>query len=203
MEVYIMLFPKTPKSQFINDLDTESLKDPYRWPVSFMKAALEFSAHSKCAAKKVACILVDEDTKNIVSIGVNGTLPGLPNCSDLFRKEGGSWEKRNKIGEWIPCDDALEHFFWSKKNEVHAEINALAKASRRGIPTEGLSAFVTYSPCNSCSLSLAASGIKRVYYIDEYDAESEGKDLLRGYDIHVVDLYSEMKRYEKVMGETE
>ena len=132
-----------------------------------MKTAFNFAELSKCSAKKVGCILYKEG--NIISIGINGSLPGTINCCDKFKKINGIWHTRNyrnPNAEWIVCEDQEAHHIWSSFNEVHSEVNAVTKAL---VSVEGSTAFITHSPCRDCAKLLAISGIRKIYYNIAYD----------------------------------
>jgi dCMP deaminase len=47
---------------------------------------------------------------------------------------------------------------------IHAEQNIIAQAAKEGIPTKGLSLYVTTFPCPVCAKIIACSGIKHIYY---------------------------------------
>jgi dCMP deaminase len=51
---------------------------------------------------------------------------------------------------------------------VHAEQNAVADAARRGISVDGCVAYVTHFPCINCAKILAAAGIVKVKYREDY-----------------------------------
>ena len=51
-----------------------------------------------------------------------------------------------------------------KTYEIHAEMNAIIWAARKGISIEGATIYVTLEPCSECSKNLIASGIKRIVY---------------------------------------
>ncbi|MDQ3740932.1 MAG: deaminase [Actinomycetota bacterium] len=59
---------------------------------------------------------------------------------------------------------------------VHAEMDALTTAARRGIAVEGATLVCTTFPCHGCARHLLASGIRRVLYIHPY-AKSLAADL--------------------------
>lgn len=148
-----------------------------------MKAAFLFAEESKCAAKKVACILVKN--RSIISIGINGTSPGAENCCDRFVKREDVWYRKimkpyaEYIEAMVPdpealynevrCPDQREHYYWSLLNEIHAEVNAIGKCSREGISTQGAVAYITHSPCYDCAKALSTAGIDKVFYAHEYD----------------------------------
>lgn len=148
----------------------------------YMNIALDFSKISKCAAKKVCCVLVKDN--NIISIGVNGSQPKKGNCCDKYKKMHGIWHKKNMKDIWVECDKD-EHHKWSLLNETHAEINALGKANKRGMSVEGSIAFITHSCCFNCAKALVTFGIKEIYFAEEYDDFKEVKEFLLDNNIKV------------------
>lgn len=51
---------------------------------------------------------------------------------------------------------------------VHAEMNAIAHAARRGIGIAGASLYTTTYPCHGCARHILAAGIAEVFYIEPY-----------------------------------
>lgn len=162
-----------------------------KWDQTWMKLAIEMAqTHSKCASHRVACVLVKDDKP--ISIGVNGTIPGATNCNEIFMKVHGIWHTRvSADGNYFKCDDQLDHHHWSKENEIHAEINALAKVAKSHESSEGATAYVTLSPCRACALSMIASGIKRVVYLNTYD-KSDSFELFRQAGVELKKLNIEL-----------
>ena len=117
---------------------------------NFINIAAELSCASKCVSKQVGAVIVKDG--RILSTGYNGTPAGYSNCSD-------HWE-----GKYTK-----EHHEWSKTYEIHAEMNAIIWAARRGISIEGATIYVTLEPCADCSKNIIASGIKRIVYAKEYE----------------------------------
>ena len=124
---------------------------------------------------------------NILAIGINGTFPKAVNCNEIFMKLDGKWFRKIN-GEWKECEDQQEHHRWSLVNEVHAEMNALAKANKNGTSVEGATAYVTHSPCYNCAKNLYTFGIKRIVYCHPYDDIMDVKELLRNFDIGIVSM---------------
>lgn len=159
-----------------------SEKIPNKWDETYMDIAKKYAEHSKCVAKKVACVIVKDN--NIIGVGINGSMPGKTNCNEKFVKV------RNKIFE-IQSDGKLketkndEHHKWSLIHETHAEINALAKANKNGTSVYGGTAYITLSPCRDCAKALATFGIKRIFYSKEYDDFEEVKVYLKELGIRV------------------
>lgn len=137
---------------------------------SFLRMAIEFSRHSKCVSKKVCALLVKDN--RIISLGINGTLPGWKNCCDVFDSNF----------------DREEHHKWSLKNELHAEVSALSYCTRTGMSAEGSTLYCTLMPCDSCALSIAAVKVKRVVYYQEYDKCERSTEILATAEIELLKI---------------
>ena len=159
-----------------------------KWDKSIMNSLEQFETHSHCAAKHVCCIIVREDVShnyNILSIGLNGTPPGLPNCDEIWQRYGQLWVNK-KSGQY--CDQN-SHSEWSAINEIHAEVNAIAKCNKNNVSTEGTYAFISYSPCMHCAKLLVASGIKKIVFRERYDDFDHVNKFLVTSGIEVVQYY--------------
>jgi dCMP deaminase len=116
----------------------------------FMNIAKEIASASKCVSKQVGAVIVKDG--RILSTGYNGTPAGYINCCE-------EWNNKH----------TKEHHDWSKTYEIHAEMNAIIWAARKGISIEGATIYVTLEPCSECSKNLIASGIKRIVYEKSYE----------------------------------
>lgn len=117
---------------------------------NFINIATELATASKCVSKQVGAVIVKDG--RILSTGYNGTPTGFMNCNE-------HWE-----GQYTS-----DHHEWSKTYEIHAEMNAIIWAARKGISIENATIYVTLEPCSECSKNLIASGIKRIVYAKEYE----------------------------------
>lgn len=117
---------------------------------SFINIAKEIALSSKCVSKQVGAVIVKDG--RILSTGYNGTPAGYQNCNTFWK------------GEYTK-----EHHEWSKTYEIHAEMNAIIWAARKGIAIEGATIYVTLEPCSECSKNLIASGIKKIVYEKSYE----------------------------------
>ena len=70
------------------------------------------------------------------------------------------------------------HGAFSKKYEIHAEMNYIAFAAQNGIQTKDCVLYTTLSPCRDCAKLIIAAGLKRIVYSTLYDREMEGLELL-------------------------
>lgn len=170
------------------DFDRHPLND---WDISFMQSTLLFAKHSKCAAHKVGCSFVKNNT--IISIGINGTISGTTNCNDIYKKINNQWykNKNNKDDDcFYICSDQEEHHKWSLKHEIHAEINAIGKAVRSGISLNDSILYSTHSPCFDCAKALSVSGVKKILIINEYDNSEEVAEFLSEAGIFIYKIPS-------------
>ena len=122
-----------------------------------MKLALDVAEASYCLRKKVGALIVHGD--NVIAIGYNGTISGFPNICEL---EDGT----------------------TRPDVLHAESNAIAKCAKSSNSSNGAALYVTLSPCFECAKIIIQSGIKDVYYLEEY-RNLDGLNLLKQSKIYV------------------
>ena len=135
---------------------------------AFMQTAKTFAECSTAERAKVGAIIVKDD--RIISIGYNGMPSGWDNTCE------------NTIG-YMQGEPVLK----TKPEVLHAEANAISKVARSSESSEGAYLFVTYSPCMECAKIIYQSGIKKVYYGEQY-RDSSGLDFLNRCNIEVEQL---------------
>jgi deoxycytidylate deaminase len=59
---------------------------------------------------------------------------------------------------------------------VHAEMDAIMSAARRGVGLAGTTLYATTFPCHNCARHIVAAGVRRVVYVEPY-AKSEAYPL--------------------------
>ena len=124
-----------------------------------MKTAKLFAEHSSAKRKKVGAVIVKDD--RIISIGYNGMPAGWNNdCEDLV-----VYRKEIEPGVFI---NELTHEWKTKPEVLHAESNAIAKLAKSSESGDGASMFITCAPCIDCAKMIYQSGIKEVFYGEEY-----------------------------------
>jgi len=79
--------------------------------------------------------------------------------------------------------DAGEHIDLSKV--IHAEAGLIARAARDGVSLKGADLYVTTFPCPVCAKSVAAAGIKSVYYEKGYSL-LDAEDVLKSQGVEIV-----------------
>ena len=110
------------------------------WDEYFMSLAYMASSRSPCNRLHVGCVIVKEN--RVVSMGYNGFLSGAPHESIVLNNH--------------------------EQATVHAEQNSISDAAKRGVSLEDSTAYITHYPCINCAKLLFASGIKRIYYGENY-----------------------------------
>lgn len=146
------------------------------------------ATNSTCARVQVGAILVKD--KRILSIGYNGVPRGKQHCKDYFHDKFMESIKTLDPAETLSFNGYMqqplikeEHGKYSEVNEIHAETNCLGYAARNGIETEGCTMYLTISPCIHCAKLLIAAGITKVYFIEPYDRDIRGIEMLEQNNI--------------------
>jgi dCMP deaminase len=124
------------------------MKDKFKQ--AYMKTAQTFAELSHARRLKVGCIIVKDD--RIISIGYNGMPAG--------------WD--NNCEHEIKWPNGEVRFLETKAEVLHAESNAVAKLARSVESGDGATLFVTHSPCIDCAKLIYQSGIKRLFYAEQY-----------------------------------
>ena len=114
------------------------------WDQYFMAQSHLLALRSTCTRLMVGATIVRD--KRIIAGGYNGSVSGSVHCID----EG--------------CYVIDGHCV----RTVHAEANALLQCAKFGVPTENADIYVTHFPCLQCCKQLIQSGIKTVYYAEDY-----------------------------------
>ena len=143
-------------------------------------------SYSTCTRLKVAAILVKDS--RILSSGYNGVAKGKCECNKVFaRNTDGTFSLlKNPYLKFEDGHNILEepeyrklHHLFADSYEVHAEMNCLGFALRNHTDITGAELYITTSPCLNCCKLIMVSGVKAVYYMDEYDSDTRGIDYLR------------------------
>lgn len=120
---------------------------------------------------QVGAVIVKDDT--VISYGYNGMPAGWNNdCEDreYMPWDAGGWLDPEEIWhQWPLTDEDGRHYRLKTKPEVlHAESNAIAKLAKSYNSGIGADLFITHGPCIECAKLIYQSGIRRVYYSENY-----------------------------------
>ena len=127
------------------------------WDEYFMSVAYLITARSTCHRLQVGCVIVKDN--RILSSGYNGFLPKAPHKSFV----------RNN----------------HEQATVHAEQNAITDCAARGVMVKGATAYITHYPCINCAKILAASGISKIKFHEDYKNDELVEKILENVNISI------------------
>lgn len=110
------------------------------WQTYFAELTRLVAKRSPCSRLHVGCVLVKD--KRVIATGYNGFLPGAPHISIVRHNH--------------------------EQATIHAEQNCIADCAKRGVCVEGATAYITHYPCIHCYKILVGSGVKEIYYLEDY-----------------------------------
>jgi dCMP deaminase len=117
------------------------------WDEYFMQIAQVVASRSTCHRKFVGAVIVRNRT--ILSTGYNGSIRGMPHCTD--------------VGHMMEAGHCVA--------TIHAEANAILQAAKNGVMIEGATVYVTASPCWNCFKQCCNAGVTRICYGEFYRDE--------------------------------
>ena len=127
----------------INSIITNnnSCDNRIEWDDYFMSIALLASQRSPCKRLNVGSVIVKDG--RLISMGYNGYISGALHISRV---------KDNH-----------------EQSIIHSEINAITDCAKRGTSLSGAKIYVTHYPCINCFRAIAASNIKEIVYLNDYN----------------------------------
>lgn len=123
------------------------------WAKRYLRLAEEISTWTSCLSRGVGCVITVG--RRVVATGYNGAPAGVPSCREreyCLRKDSRSGENLDKC------------------LAVHSEQNAITWAAKEGQSLKGGDIYVTTMPCFTCMKLIISSGIKRVFFINDYNS---------------------------------
>jgi dCMP deaminase len=109
-----------------------------------MNLAVQAATRSTCPRKAVGAVIVRD--RAVLATGYNGSIRGLPHCSEA----GHMMEDGHCV------------------RTVHAEANAIIQAAKNGVSIDGCAVYTTASPCWPCFKLIANSGASRIVFGEFY-----------------------------------
>ena len=158
-------------------------KDKKKFNRFYVDVLNSLKTYSTCSRLQVAAILVKDS--RILSSGYNGVAKGALECNKIFFKnlDGTyTYSPNLYLGYRYMRDEnkfflseeeyRKRHHEFADKYEIHVEINCLGFALKNNTDITGAQLYLTTSPCLNCCKLILTSGIREVYYIEEYDDRS-------------------------------
>ena len=110
------------------------------WEEYFKDLVNLTAKRSSCERLNVGCIFVKEN--RIIAQGYNGYIAGC------------------------------EHKMLMRDNHniatIHAEQNTITDCAKRGVSSDGCTAYITHYPCYNCMKLMVSCGINSIKYINDY-----------------------------------
>jgi dCMP deaminase len=165
-----------------------------RFQKLYNNIAHEVAKMSHARRLQVGAVIVKDD--RVISMGYNGMPAGWDNnCEDKEWCSGGGWLSPEEIEEGWPHEGTYldaegntmqgRYRLKTKPEVLHAESNAIAKLAKSNDSGEGADLFVTHAPCMDCAKLIFQSGIRRVYFNQNYRDDS-GIRFLRASGVEVI-----------------
>lgn len=138
------------------------------WDDYFFSMAKIAASRATCPSRQVGCVVIDPETKQILSTGYNGAPRGTPHCTNA-------------------CVDRTAGSDFRKCRAIHAELNAVLNAAFNGVSLRGGVMYLTTTPCVFCSRAIVQAGISEVRAMSKYPHE-DALELLRigGVNVYIV-----------------
>ncbi len=136
----------------------------------FAQQAIVISQRPTCMFYEVGAVIF-YDGSHFLSSGYNG-----PASGDVNPREAG-------------CARIVDGKLQEGKGMCrgsHAELNAINNLTVSTLGLQNVSMIVTLHPCYPCAKQIVNKGIKKVYYIWEYEREEFAADYLRDMKIEVI-----------------
>jgi len=123
------------------------------WHEYFATITRQVASRSTCLRRKVGAIIVKE--KRILATGYNGAPRGVRSSLEIGTC------LREELG--IPSGERHEIC-----RGLHAEQNAILQAAYYGVSIKDSVIYSTNQPCVLCAKMIINSGIRKIYYFEEY-----------------------------------
>lgn len=147
-----------------------------KWILMYLDMAKRASEESHAKRMKVGCIFVSFE--GAMSIGINGMPAGGSNECEIEVEESYISSGSGKNG--------TRKVLITKPEVSHAELNCIQKLLRQGVSTVGGKLFITLEPCKQCANIILGSGIRHVFYSEEYaGSNGSGVKWLKENNIYV------------------
>lgn len=148
--------------------------------IELMRRAAEIAGNTKCWIG-IGCVIAKDG--KMLTEAWNETLEGEEYCRDFRNRDNQTGSKGPtlayaKIGPYQIYPDnsgCIRHelkLSGGKEPQlacsIHAEINAIVSAARKGTKIDGADMFVTSFPCLICMRAIVAAGIKKIFYMNDF-----------------------------------
>lgn len=138
----------------------QSLKEKISWEEYALEIAKVASLRSEDPYRKVGASALNH-ANMVIGVGYNGLPSGLSVLNSF----------------WLDRDGRRPYM-------IHAEVNCLSLCKKGEISLLA----TTLLPCSSCATMIAAYGIKRVVYKEEFERDSGAFEIFKFFNIELIQL---------------
>ncbi len=128
-----------------------------------MAKANEVARRSNCVRRAVGAVVVRHG--DVISMGWNGISESHTDCREAGCPRCTSGGETGSGYEACIC--------------IHAEQHAIADAARRGVSTRDSTLYVNLRPCLQCLAIALASGVREVFYDEDWTYSDEIENVYR------------------------
>lgn len=163
----------------------------------YMEFARSVAKLSHARRLKVGAVIVKDDT--VISYGYNGTPAGWDNdCEDKIWDSGaGGWLSPEEFEEQYPYEgyhhvakSNVRYKLKTRPEVIHAESNSISKLAKSSNSGVNADIFITHAPCMDCAKLIYQSGIRRVFYSENYRDDS-GVKFLKKCGLEIIQVEDE------------
>lgn len=164
-------------------MEKTSKKQEYKrptWDEYFLEVMAAIAKRATCGRIRLGCVVAKD--RQVLSTGYNGSAAGMPHCDEVG----------HLIKKTVHEDGHVsEHCV----RTVHAEMNAMINAAKRGIALDGGTLYCGMTPCRTCAMSIINAGIKRVVCLRKYHESEESERILRDAGIQLEFIEDRVQEY--------
>jgi dCMP deaminase len=150
----------------------KTCKNRPTWDEYFISITKTVASRSTCLRRKVGAIIVKD--KRILTTGYNGAPRGVRSCLEIGEC----------LREQLKVPSGQRHEIC---RALHAEQNAIIQAAYHGVQIADSYIYSTTQPCVLCAKMIINSGIKRIYYYEEYP-DQLALELLEEANVELIKL---------------
>lgn len=152
------------------------------WDEYFMEIARAVSKRATCDRGRGGCIIAKN--KQILVTGYVGSPKGVPHCDDIGHQM-----------KTTTHEDGSQTQHCTRT--VHMEQNAICQAAKLGVPIDGATLYIKFTPCYTCAKMLINAGINRVVCEKKYHAGKDSEALFKIAGVAIVYANDEIEKYDR------
>jgi len=152
------------------------------WDDYFIEIVEVIASRGTCNRGRNGCLIVTYDNQ-ILAAGYVGSPSNAPHCDEIGHLI------QTKV---LLTGEKFEHCI----RTIHAEVNAIAQAAKRGSSLNNAILYTLMEPCYDCAKLIIQCGIKKVVSKNLYHAAEMTRDLFNISNVELIVLERLIRDYE-------